>query len=174
MRWLAIDPGETTGWALFDGKNLVDAGQDPLIPFIDEVWDGVSHGSVVVTAAGRFQGIRRLVIEKFALYPWVVDEGGLDFDELRTSRGIGALEFIGRHAGLDVVMQPALVKEPSMAAGARELFYRPLYENRHANDAIMHGFYYVITEMLGTRIELPSGGTAVMLNPDEPFAPASE
>lgn len=168
MRWLSIDPGETTGWALWEDKQLVDAGQTELIPFIDEVADSarVLGPSSNLDLLAPFDGVKRLVVEEFKLYPWVIQDGGLDFDEVRTARGIGALEFIARQAGIEFTFQPATIKEPAMDAGARELFQRPLYENRHANDAIMHGWYYIVTRMLGQRIELPNA-SVVLIDPME-------
>jgi hypothetical protein len=158
-RWLAIDPGETTGWSLWEGHELVDAGQDPLVLFLDEVAYGAALMETGNDSSSRFwdprKPLTKLVVEEFRLYPWVVNEGGLDFDELRTSRGIGALEFIARHAGLEFVFQSATVKEPALNAGAKELFLHPLYPNRHANDSIMHGWYHIVTTMLGRRIDLP-------------------
>lgn len=174
-----MDPGETTGWALWEGRELVDAGQEELIPFIDLVADGALVGTQRVSDAtearhfGLFAGIRRLVIEEFRLYPWIIHEGGLDFDEVRTARGIGALEFIARHGGLEVVMQPATIKAAAEAGGARELFQRPLHENRHANDAIRHGWFYITTVMLGRRVELPHA-SVIAINPDEPYSPEEE
>jgi hypothetical protein len=33
-----------------------------------------------------------------------------------------------------------------VAGGAEQLFYTPLRENRHQNDAIMHGVFYLVVE----------------------------
>ena len=78
MRWISIDPGEDTGWAIWDGDDLVEASTDKL-------WDV---------------------------------------------------------AGVSLVLQPAAIKKSAIAAGAEELFMTPLHENRHANDAIMHGIFF--------------------------------
>lgn len=176
MRFLAIDPGETTGWALFDDFEVVDAGQEELVLFIDEVAEGLGVGRLgdptIYAGYGPFAGVERLVIERFALYPWVIKEGGLDFDEVRTAQGIGALKFIARHANIPVTMQPATIKEPAQAGGARELFYRPLHENRHQNDAIMHGWYYAATRLGGQTIELPKYAASMQLvDPEALTAP---
>lgn len=146
-RWLSVDPGETAGWALWEGDELVDAGQDPLVEF--RRW---------VASDGYFT---RFVIERFALYPWVARAGGLDYDEMRTSRLIGALEHIADEADIEVVFQPATIKEFAVAAGAEELFRRPVHPNRHMNDAIMHGWYYIHTVMRGVKVKLPGGGEAM-------------
>jgi hypothetical protein len=172
MLWLSVDPGEMTGWALWEDRELIDADQTELIRFIDDVWFGIGQDYCKdpSVSGGPFRGVKRLVVEEFRLYPWVVKEGGLDFDELRTSRGIGQLEFIARHANLEFKFQPATIKETAIMGGARELFQHPLYENRHANDAVMHGWYFVVTEMLGTRVELPHA-SVVAVDPSKLRSP---
>lgn len=153
-RWLSIDPGETVGWALWEDQQLLDAGQYPLVEFRDMV------ATAVLDGRGGFEDVRRLVIERFALYPEEARSGALDWDEMRTSRLIGALELCASLGGWQVVFQPALIKEPSEKAGAAEFFRRPLHENRHANDALRHGWFYVMTVMRAVKIKLPSGGEA--------------
>jgi hypothetical protein len=49
-----------------------------------------------------------------------------------------------RHRGVPYTLQPAKIKETAVAGGAEEKFLRPLHENRHANDAIMHGTYFLL------------------------------
>lgn len=127
----------------------------------------------VKTIGALLKPVELLVVEEFRLYPWVLQEGGLDFDEVRTARAIGALEFIARAKNMDLILQPATVKEPSMEAGARELFQTPLHENRHANDAILHGWYHVATTVLGRTIQLPHA-KVVAVDPSKLVAPAGE
>lgn len=168
VRWLSIDPGETTGWALWEGDQLVEAGQAELPHFLDDVGDslGVGYGDSTLNVEGAylFQNVGLLVIERFALYPWKASQ--LDFDEMRTSQGIGTLRWIAKQAGVRVVMQPATIKRPALEGGARELFFHPLYENRHANDAIMHGWYFIAVEMRGVKITLPGEREVLTLDPE--------
>lgn len=137
MKWLTIDPGETTGWSLWQGAELVDAGQDPLREFVDELYDGV----ILERTTSRFYGAAAIVCEDWALYPWAAQ--ALIWDSQRTVRGIGQIELIARLKPLPIELQPAKIKEAAVSAGAEELFYTPRHENRHANDAIMHGVYYL-------------------------------
>lgn len=154
MRWLSIDPGETTGWALWDDEDLLEAGQTPLRQFIDGVYQAlVAPESVPPGLSPAYEGVGRLVVEDWQLYPWKSKE--LAWDYCRTARGIGALELIARLAGIELVLQPAAIKERAEAAGAENLFVHPLHENRHANDAIRHGVYYM------TDPEAPPPGTVV-------------
>lgn len=155
MRWLSIDPGETTGWALWDDDELIEAGQMPMWQFIDDL------GASVDTCPGRiydpdfeplFEGVRKLVIEDFVLYPEGIGPGPPPpWDKVRTARMIGALELIARNAGLEVEFQGAIIKDTAEKAGAEQLFLSPLHENRHANDAIRHGVYHLA--MQGVRLD---------------------
>jgi hypothetical protein len=47
------------------------------------------------------------------------------------------------------VLQPAAIKKQAQAAGAEELYWRPLRENRHQNDAVQHFVFYTQTELMG-------------------------
>lgn len=132
---LTVDPGETTGWALWDADwNLLDGGQTPLWEFIDDLYDGLIHRD------GPFEAVRRVVAEDWAIYPW--EAQNLAWDKCRTARGIGAIELICRKAGIELVLQPAKIKETAVAAGAEDLYVSPRHPNRHQNDAIQHGVYF--------------------------------
>jgi len=138
---LTVDPGETTGWALWDADwQLLEAGQTPLWEFIDDVWLASGLHDDCRHPSGPFAGARRIVCEDWAIYPW--EAKALSWDKCRTARGIGAIELICRQAELELILQPAKIKETAVAAGAEELYLSPRHPNRHANDAIQHGVYY--------------------------------
>jgi len=140
VHWISIDPGEDTGWALWDGERLVEASTDKLW----DVVDALSAALLSVTPRDDlpdFGSVDRLVVEDWALYPWKLKQ--LAWDKCRTARGIGAIELLARVSGKQLVLQPASIKKTAVAAGAEELFMAPLHENRHANDAIMHGIFFL-------------------------------
>lgn len=110
--------------------------------FVDLLFDSVQGNGKVLNDL-TFLGVRRLVVEDWALYPWALK--GLAWDKCRTARAIGQLELIARQFDLELVLQPAKIKEGAVAAGAENLFSTPLHENRHQNDAIMHGTFYIAT-----------------------------
>ena len=87
----------------------------------------------------ELRGCELLVYEDWALYPWKLQE--LAWDQCRTARGIGALEYICQAAGIPYAAQGAKIKDAAESAGAADLFMRPLDENRHANDAIRHAVH---------------------------------
>jgi len=152
MRTISIDPGDNTGWAVWDDGKLVDSGQDPLWDVIDAVAYTALGGGLVddpdqfirpdrhLTEA--FLGWGKLVVEDWALYPWAMQNHGMDWDACRTPRGIGAFELICRLSGREIVHQAASIKDSAEAAGAETLFVTPLHDNRHQNDAMRHGVFY--------------------------------
>lgn len=150
MRWLSVDPGDMTGWHLWEDATPLDGGQTPNWTFVDWVADAlkVTVDSLPVEGSGPFVGIELIVCEDFILYPWIIAEGGLDFDGVDTARVIGALTILCRIANVPLVLQGADIKDRAEAGGAKELFYRPIKDNRHVNDAVRHGVYYVQTELL--------------------------
>ena len=140
MRWISIDPGEDTGWAIWEDDSLVESGTHKL-------WDVLDALSVALLSVDyddpevSFGPLDRLVVEDWALYPWKLKS--LGWDKCRTARGIGAIELMARISRTELVLQPASIKKTAVAAGAEELFMSPLHENRHANDAIMHGIFFL-------------------------------
>lgn len=168
--WLTIDPGETTGWAIWQDLQRVEAGQTQLWQFIDALDDWATRGSVdTVTgpsllAAADWDGkqdaatvnptalnggriwspLDLIVMEDWVLYPPGVGSGPPEpWNKQRTVRGIGAIELIARQNNIPLELQGTDTKEIAIAAGAEELFLSPVHENRHANDATMHGVFRI-------------------------------
>lgn len=150
-KWLAVDPGEDTGFSVWDGQELIEADTEKMWEFGDAVFRAVFQpytGEVFPEEdlANKFVGIKRIVVEDWRIYPWEAKRGAMNWDQCRTARLIGALTIIARQAGLEFKLQPAKIKERAEAAGAEALFSSPLHENRHANDSIRHGIYYLAIE----------------------------
>lgn len=149
MKWLSVDPGEATGWAIWEDEELLDAGTTPMWEFADALFDAIIFpGQLPGTEddyeelVWLFQGFERVVCEDWTLYPWKLRNGEMDWNKCRTARLIGAITQMCRKGGVDFVLQPAKIKDGAEAAGAETLFMSPLHENRHANDAIRHGTWY--------------------------------
>lgn len=143
--WLCVDPGETTGWSIWQGKDLIVAEQLALWEFIDAV-DAWLNGPYVPESLNTGNDhdtgkLGAIVCEDWSLYPWMLEK--LAWDKCRTARGIGALELLARQHGIPIILQGADIKEGAKAAGAEELYIEPVHENRHANDSIQHGVFYL-------------------------------
>jgi hypothetical protein len=142
--WESVDPGETVGWANWRGDDLLEAGQTPMWEYVDTLYaDAVNYARGLPTK----HKVQRLVVEDFRIYPWKAAD--LAWDSVRTARAIGALELIARVANIPITLQGASIKETAEAAGAEILFLHPLHENRHANDAIRHGVFYLASQTPG-------------------------
>ena len=151
---LFVDPGEDTGWCLARGRRLLVASTTKMWTFADDVVDalngtymdgGILDPDSVAVREGverdNFElPIERIVCEDWRLYPDKLR--ALAWDQCRTARLIGALTLLTRMHNIEWVLQPAAIKAQAVAAGAEEFFYRPLHENRHQNDAIMHFVWY--------------------------------
>jgi hypothetical protein len=143
QKWVSVDPGEMTGYAVWTGNKLVTASAAPLWDFVMTMGHLLLPGGAPLRRVDLWDVAndwKLLVMEDWALYPWSAEKIG--WDKQDTVRGIGALQFIAEALGRPYVLQPAKIKERAMSAGAGALFRRPLKPNRHANDAIMHGVYY--------------------------------
>lgn len=161
FRTLYVDPGEDTGWVIGKDLKLLAGGTMRMWKFFDEVWAALGHPddpsvSILnggghlregVTAEENLGPIKRIVMEDWRLYPNKLKH--LQWDQCRTARLIGGLTGIARIEDVEVVLQPAAIKDAAKAGGAEELYWRPLRENRHQNDAAQHFVFYTQTELVG-------------------------
>jgi hypothetical protein len=160
------DPGEDFGWALGCGTTLLSAGTDKMWSVADDLDHVLVEGNSAETFLHDLvirkgidpkphlqMKIGRVVSEDFRIYPWAAKQ--LAWDRVRTARVIGAMQYMTRKRSVPFILQPAAIKPAAVAAGAEELYYRPLRENRHQNDAIQHFVFYTSTELLGLYLPVP-------------------
>jgi hypothetical protein len=168
---LYCDPGETFGWCIGKGTKLLLAGQTPMWDMADEVEWLLKNGSIEGTQfedpvwwrddldPADYFGVPvgRIVCENFRLYP--TKAKALIGDEFRTVRVIGALQDKCRPARYDIpfITQGANIKDAAQKAGEEELYYRPLHENRHQNDAIQHFVFFTNTVLRKRNLVKPEG-----------------
>jgi hypothetical protein len=165
VKWISLDPGESVGYAVwvgFDkGAPPAAAGTAPLQEVADTlaaVLLGLGPGALNdQTLYERFEFVELIVMEDWALYPWELEN--LEWDKCRTARLIGSICTLARVAGVPVALQGAAIKERAERAGAREFFFSPQHENRHANDAIRHGVYYRAVKGTPYETVVQDGGT---------------
>lgn len=166
FRTLYCDPGEDFGWAQGVGTTLISAGTEKMWTQADNIWAALNDPSDPsndlnspdflrdgIDPALALLPIQRIVCEDFRIYPWKAQE--LAFDRVRTARVIGAITFMCRVNMIPLILQGANIKAAAQAAGAEELYYRPLRENRHQNDAIQHFVFYTNVELMGINLPVP-------------------
>jgi hypothetical protein len=164
-RWLTFDPGEDCGLSVWEENTLIygetlKMGVVSLLlhylliePRKLDKWLELYPDCAKYAEQVRGRKIERFVAEDWRLYPWVIytPDGrathALDFDKCRTARLIGAIDHVARVKHIPVHLQGADIKETAVAAGAENLYYKPLHENRHQNDAIQHGVFYNVIEL---------------------------
>lgn len=152
MRWITLDPGETTGWSVWDSDKhgkpvLVEAGQTRMWEHIDALDQAMTMSAADTSEPLEAHDVPfgALVCEDWQLYPKVMKTGALDYDHCRTARAIGAYTLIARQHGIPFILQGAAIKDAAETL-AEPYFVKPIYEMRHANDAIMHGVYRINTK----------------------------
>lgn len=129
--YLAIDPGKTTGYALFDSNGIVKfmgkiKGEDK---FLDEL-------ESVVAA----QQINVMIIETYRNRPGTTHS---NWSKNETSQHIGAIKRIARKAGIKVVEQEP---SPCLVIGLKFIGMSEQYKGKHVPDevsALAHGTYYL-------------------------------
>lgn len=133
-RFLAIDPGLTTGIAFFDGTQVIrieQVGGCELPEGQQKILSLISHSKP-----------ERIVIEKFILYPWRLKN--LSYNEMITPQIIGVVK-------MQAFKMDTPISEQTAAQGKafftdKRLRQLSLYYpgKKHANDAIRHGCYYLL------------------------------
>lgn len=150
MKIVAIDPGETTGWSVWDTETYtkIEGGQTALWEFIDNLQIGLMEDAprlpILRPGAVPFADVERIICEDWVIYQKEAEAGSLNWDKCRTARGIGAIELIARMTGIPITLQGASIKDAAIAMGAEEQFVAPLHENRHENDSAMHAVFWMV------------------------------
>lgn len=127
-RTLAIDPGETCGYAVVHEPGHIYAGSYPMLEFLS--W---------VDNALWAHNLDRIVIEEYRIYPdKALAHSG---KTVPTAECIGAVKWIARRYGVPVIEQQASIKQPT-AGMLRHRGYQYHGKNRHAKDAELHLWHY--------------------------------
>ena len=123
MKILAVDPGGTTGWALFyDGELFMC---DEAIGWYD-----------ITFMLNRTLDV--IVYEDFVLFPHkaAVQIGS----KMPAVSVIGVLQYTATLKDIQIVAQPASIKNV-----AKKKFDLSDFKSEHIKDATLHGLYYIAT-----------------------------
>ena len=129
VEYLALDPGESTGYAMFKSDGDVEdfgtlKGRPALYEFLEHIVPST---------------VKVVVIEDYTLYPWKGKEQS--WSKLDTVRYIGAIEFWAHKRLTQVVFQPPNIKSIAyMWAGIK---VPKNHDHSHQTDAYVHGVYYL-------------------------------
>jgi hypothetical protein len=140
---LAVDPGQTTGWATL----TVDPARPECVPVVVD-------GGQVLTWGGfrdRIAGVTWVVYENWRLFPGsALAQVG---SEMVAAQVIGVLLYLCEQAGIGATAQPALDNKRSFFNDVRlrengyldAILLRggSLTRDRHEVDAIRHGMHFL-------------------------------
>lgn len=128
MRILSIDPGKTSGVALFkEGKLLetLEADENYLLDYITYFANEIDI----------------VVIEAFVHYPWRKNHAVHSY---YTAELIGKIKLKASMHNLKVAIQPALIKKVVSDEVLKHFgFTKYLKKSSHIKDALRHGLYYL-------------------------------
>jgi hypothetical protein len=126
---LAVDPGETTGWCVFEYGRLTQAGQCPGDPV---------HLDGLITRLNP----DIIVCEEYRIYGWKAKRHA--WSDVPTLRLIGGIQMICTQRNIPMVLQGA--QQAKGFSKDDKLRAWGLYQvgKRHANDSIRHATYYLL------------------------------
>ena len=129
---LAVDPGDTTGYCVFDNCQLTEAGQlgtkgalvEPIRDLIERVQPSV------------------VVAEEYRIYP----DKALEHTHsvVPTIKLIGALEYVCRQRGIPIYFQAAATAKGFGTDDKLEMWGFWQRGQQHARDAIRHAIHYIL------------------------------
>jgi hypothetical protein len=131
-RLLALDPGETTGWALFVEGELKDAGQivarhNPAQALV-ELFNKTNPTDVVA--------------EDYKVYSWKIRDHS--WSNLFTPKLIGALQMLCAQRRIPLTMQMAQSAKGFCTNDKLYMWGLHKHGKRHADDAIRHAVYFLL------------------------------
>lgn len=128
---LSLDPGETTGWALFKDLKLQECGEIPYENSMLDVVALINHLNPDV-----------VVMEDYKVYGWKSSQHS--WSDLYTVRLIGAIELTCLQN--DTVLYAQMAQGVKGFCSNKKLKQWGFYKKsaRHARDAVRHGCYWLM------------------------------
>lgn len=122
---LSLDPGETTGYCILDGKGkAIELGTLHLWQNLDRI-------------LGR--GVTDVCIEEFRLYPWA--SKAQSFAKIPTIEVIGVARYLCQVSGIPFAEYPAYNKKFFSDSRLKSLGFD--ISILHIRDALRHGLYHL-------------------------------
>jgi len=133
-RLLAIDPGETIGWAYFEKEKLVTWGKEAT---------KAEFGNAVNWVVDIFAEYmpEALVMEDYRIYKWKTEQHA--WSDVYTLRVIGALEFWCHRNNVPYDKQTAQIAK-QFCTDDKLKAWAPGVTGAHSKDAVRHGLYWLL------------------------------
>jgi Holliday junction resolvasome RuvABC endonuclease subunit len=144
-RLLALDPGETTGWSVWDSHNnathyeMVECGQL-------ETWDKTNN--TINPCVTNFPKLLthfepdEVVYESYRVYEWKAESHS--WSDVPTLRIIGSMETRIIDANLPYCHQTAQVAKKFVTDDLLKSFGFYQRGQRHSRDSMRHALYYIL------------------------------
>lgn len=144
-RIIALDPGQTTGWAIIN----VEDGTIQLIEF------GTTKDLTLVEIVDKLIAADVIVYEGFWLRPDKARLGHFDWYENVTEQVIGSLRTICKLNGKEeLVKQQPSQKLPGYAFAG--LTYKKGAKGKHWQDALAHACFYAVSRLKANPVQAKS------------------
>lgn len=145
-RVLALDPGETTGWSVFDrspqGTYLADAGQVKTWP----LREGVPNLETLLLVRPNI-----VVFESYHIYSWKANQH--KNSEVATIQVVGMLQTLCIQRQIDYTAQTASIGKNFCTDKKLEDWGLWIPGLKHARDSIRHGCYYIMFGEPNTQVQ---------------------
>lgn len=144
-RLLCLDPGNTTGWALFIDGQLASFGQTPTIKE-----KGGTNGSACIVdwrAMEELFAITKptmVVCENYRVYGHKLDRHS--FSEVPTIRLIGGIDYLCTRLGIKIHYNMAVNAKGFITDEKLKSWDLYKVNMKHSRDAIRHGIYYLLID----------------------------
>lgn len=135
--YLAVDPGDTVGWATFDAEGwIVKMGQFDKADFVEKISE-LLHS-----------GLMHVIVEDYVLFQHkAMAQTNSRGRKLETAKMVGKIEMLADLRGVPIVKQPASVYKVGAAWGGFEIPSN--HAISHQYSAAGHGIYWL--QMHGIR-----------------------
>ena len=146
---VCFDPGETTGYAVFENWTLEDSGQldSKDIPSCTKsIYDELRHHQHPNAEKGLYWGLTardvRVVMEDYRVYGWKTESHA--WENLHTPKLIGGIQTICGLLTIPFYMQMAGQVKTFCTNDKLKEWDMYIKGQQHARDAIRHGCYYLL------------------------------
>lgn len=131
---LALDPGETTGWCVFQATKMLASGQ--------VVCATVEQGTDQIEALINQHKPDFMVYEDYKVYAWKANSHS--WNELHTPQLIGGIRHICHSRKIPVYKHMAQMPKGFMTDDKLHLWGYWVKGQKHARDSIRHALYFLL------------------------------
>jgi hypothetical protein len=131
---VALDPGQTTGYAIFNASNLIEAGQLET--------KNIEEGMVVLNNFLHKHNPDYVVYEAYRVYQHKTQDHANS--DLHTSQFIGCIKVLCIQQGIKYYNQMASVAKQFCTDDKLRSWGMWIKSKKHARDAVRHALYFLV------------------------------